>query len=77
MSISGLVVTLAPDPGAAEEALQDLRGLPQLKVGVRNGARVAVVAETGSVREDRDLLDRIGDLPGVRSANVVFVEVGS
>lgn len=75
MSISGLVVTLTGDPELAASSVRALAAEPRLRLGPRSGPRLAVVAETGSATEDRDLLERIAETPGVLAAHVVFVEV--
>ncbi|MBZ0266908.1 chaperone NapD [bacterium] len=75
MSISGLVVTLTGDPAESGTAVAALTAEPQLRLGPRSGARLAIVAETDSVHEDRELLERIAHTPGVLSAHVVYVEV--
>jgi nitrate reductase NapAB chaperone NapD len=75
VSISGLVVTLALDPEEAGATVATLEAEPRLRIGPRAGQRLALVAETDSVHEDRELLERIAEIPGVLSAHVVFVEV--
>jgi len=75
MSISGLVVTLTADADRADDTIRRLRAEPWLELGPRSGQRLAIVAETGSTRDDRELLERVAAVPGVLSAHVVFVQV--
>ena len=73
MAVSGIVVTLASEPGLAEQALASLLADPRLTLGERFGLRLAAVAETDSPRADRDLWDELHAMPGVVHVDVTFV----
>jgi hypothetical protein len=74
MAISGLVVTLSDD--AADAAvLAVLRSDPRLTLGERFGRRVAVVAETPSARDDRELFDELRATQGVTQVDVTYVHL--
>ncbi|MBL8761239.1 MAG: hypothetical protein JNL50_08045 [Phycisphaerae bacterium] len=73
MAVSGIVVTLASDPGLAEQAMAALSADPRLTLGERFGLRLAAVAETDSPRADRDLWDQLHAIPGVVHVDVTFV----
>ncbi|MDZ4754570.1 MAG: hypothetical protein SGJ11_08740 [Phycisphaerae bacterium] len=73
MAISGLVVTLHEDSAAADAAVSALSDDGRVSVGERFGRRVAIVAETGSVAEDRDLWDALLAIPGVEHLDVAYV----
>lgn len=74
MAISGLVVTLAEDPAGAA-ALTVLKSEPRLTLGERFGRRVAVVAETPSARDDRELFDELRAMPGITQVDVTYVHL--
>jgi hypothetical protein len=74
MAISGLVVTLSDD-AAAEAAFSALRSDPRLTLGERFGRRVAVVAETPSVHDDRSLFDELRGRSGITHVDVIFVHL--
>ncbi|MFO0836539.1 MAG: hypothetical protein U0638_16350 [Phycisphaerales bacterium] len=73
MAVSGIVVTLSDDRGLAKAALESLSTDPRLTLGERFDRRLAAVAETPSVRDDRDLWDDLNALPGVVRVDVTFV----
>lgn len=73
MAVSGLVVTLSPDDGLAQRAIHSLRDDPRLTLGERFGRRLALVAETGGVPEDRALWDDLHSTEGIDSVDVTFV----
>lgn len=74
MAISGLVVTLVND-STGESALARLASDPRLTLGSRFGHRVAVVAETPGVGDDRALMDDLRDTPGIAAVDVTFVHL--
>ncbi len=73
--VSGLVITLAPQANAADEARRALAADPAFELGPRRGRRLAATAHTPSPAEDRALFERVRALPGVEHVDVVFVEV--
>lgn len=73
MAISGLVITLSGDGQEAAQALAWLEADARITLGARDGRRVAAVAETPSVRADRDLWDEVHALEGVEHVDVTFV----
>lgn len=74
MAISGLVVTLSDD-NAAAAALSRLSSDQRLTLGEQFGRRVAVVAETPSVQDDRLLFDELWGTPGITHVDVTFVHL--
>lgn len=74
MAISGLVVTLSDD-AAAEAAFSALTSDPRLTLGERFGRRVAVVAETPGVHDDRELFNDLQGTPGITHVDVTFVHL--
>ncbi len=73
MSVSGLVVTLSEAEPEALRALARLSTDARLTVGERFGRRLALVAETSGVGEDRELWDDLHAIDGVESVDVTFV----
>lgn len=74
MAISGLVVTLSNDTAAAA-TLSVLSSDPRLTLGEQFGRRIAVVAETPSAHEDRELFDELRAMPGITQVDVTFVHL--
>lgn len=77
MAISGLVVTLDDDAGAAAQALRSLSVDPRLQVGDAVGSRLPLVAETPSAECDAALWADLLATPGVKCVDVTFVSVES
>jgi hypothetical protein len=73
MPVSGLVVTLPEDPLSRGEALSRISGDQRLTMGVCEGNRLALVMDTHSSEEDRQLWDWLGSLPGVSNVEVAFI----
>ncbi len=74
MAISGLVVTLS-DGAAGAAVLAVLRSDPRLTLGERFGRRVAVVAETPSAHDDRELFDELRATKGITHVDVTYVHL--
>ncbi len=74
MAISGLVLTLTDDPAGAA-AMAMLHSDPRLTLGEQFGRRVAVVAETSSAHDDRELFDELRGTPGITQVDVTFVHL--
>lgn len=72
MPISGLVVALADD-ALGQQSADRIAAAPQIEVGRRTAHKLAVVVETASSDEDRDLWQWLRDLPGVVHVDVVFI----
>ena len=70
MPVSGLVVSLKSDPQLRNEAIDAIRAEPRIEIGAIKQRRMAVVLDTASVDEDKQLWCWLGSLPGV-----VFVDV--
>ncbi len=75
MAISGLVVTLDDDAGAAGQALRALAADPRLQLGDGVGSRIPLVAETPSAESDAVLWADLLATPGVKCVDVTFVSV--
>lgn len=73
MAVSGLVVSLSPNESDAAHAIARLATDARLTLGERFGHRLAVVAETGGVGEDRALWDDLHAIEGVEGVDVTFV----
>ncbi len=73
MAISGLVVTLSSIEGDALRAIERIEQDSRLTLGQRFGQRVALVAETGGVDEDRALWDDLHAIDGVEEVHLTFV----
>lgn len=75
MAISGIVLTLAGDPTAADQAIRVMSADPRLTLGERAGSQLPAVLETGSPSEDEEAWSWIRALPGVQSLKLAFVDL--
>ncbi len=73
MPISGLVVILHEDEPLREEAIRAIKQDPRLAVGPARSNRLALVVDTPSSHEDREVWDRLQSLPGVALVELAFV----
>lgn len=73
MPISGLVVTLNEDSRSRTETLDEIGREPRITLGVLAANRLAIVLDTKSSEEDRQLWDWLGGLSGVSFLDVTFV----
>ena len=70
--ISGLVIVLAEDEASRAEALSAIERDQRISVGPRRDRRLAVVVETDSSEEDREVWDQLQALPGVAWVELAF-----
>ena len=70
MAICGIVIDLDRDQELRHQALAALAADPRVEVGEASGPRLPAVTETATGRDDRDLWDWIGSLPGVRQVQL-------
>ena len=73
MPVSGLVLSLSDEPQPRAEALAVIGREAQITVGVLEANRLAIVLDTASREEDRQLWDWLGSLAGVSFVEVAFV----
>ena len=73
MPISGLVVTLSPDPQVREAACAAMRAHPALELGELLRGRAPVVVESSDENEDRLVWEWLHALPGVEMVVVAFI----
>jgi hypothetical protein len=73
MSISGLRITLADDPGASESAVRALRADHRIELGERRGPCLPVVSETPDHLADRRLWRELNEHDGIVNVDVVFI----
>jgi hypothetical protein len=72
MPVSGLVLTLSPDPGLRALALEALARDPRVTVGERIGARLPVVTETDTLLEHHALWSDLEAIDGVLLVQLAF-----
>lgn len=70
MPVSGLVVSLTDEPHLREAAIASIRQETRIEVGIIRSGRMAIVLDTVSTDEDKQLWHWLSSLPGV-----VFVDV--
>ncbi len=73
MPVSGLVVFLNDEPQPRAEALAAIGRESRIQVGVLEANRLAIVLDTVSSAEDKQLWDWLYSLPGVAFVEVAFV----
>ena len=73
MPVSGLVVSLSDEPNPRVAALVVIGREPRITVGVSAGNRLAIVLDTDSSEQDKQLWDWLDSLPGVSFLEVAFV----
>ncbi len=73
MPVSGLVVSLSDEPRRRAEALGAIDREARIAVGVCEANRLAIVLDTASSEEDKQLWEWLGSLPGVSFVEVAFV----
>jgi hypothetical protein len=73
MPVSGLVVSLSDEPQRRAEALAVIGREARITMGVLEANRLAIVLDTASSEEDRQLWDWLGSLLGVSFVEVAFV----
>ena len=70
MPISSLILHVTP--GAEAEVAERLANIPSLEVHTVVDGQIVVVTDTLRIEEDRAVTERVRDVPGVITANVVF-----
>lgn len=73
MPISGLVLTLSKNSADRERAIQAIQQEPRVEIGPTVSNRMAVVLDTQSTDEDKQLWNWLSDLSGVVFIDVVLV----
>jgi nitrate reductase NapAB chaperone NapD len=73
MPVSGLVVSLKSDLTLREEAIAAIRKESRIEVGVIEGRRMAIVIDTTSTDDDKQLWCWLAALPGVTFVDVAMV----
>ena len=73
MPVSGLVISLCDGPESRAGALSAIRQETRITMGVLAANRLAIVLDTASSEEDRQLWDWLGSLSGVSFVEVAFV----
>lgn len=73
MPVSGLVVSLRDEPQLRAEALAAIRREARITIGAFKANRLAIVLDTASSDEDRQLWDWLGSLSGVSFVEIAFV----
>ena len=75
MPISGLVVTLSPEPSSCQAALDALHRHPMVEVGEGLPHRRPIVVETGNTEETGRFWEWLQALPGVLFVDVAYVHL--
>ena len=73
MPVSGLVVSLSDRDDARENAIAAIRQESRIEIGAIHSRRMAVVMDTDSSDEDKELWNWLSTLPGVVFVDVVMV----
>ncbi len=73
MAISGIRLTLDPDPAARVQTLELLGSRSDVQLGPRVGQLIAAVLDTPGPEADRRALEELLSLPGVCHVDVVAI----
>ncbi len=73
MPISGLVVSLASDPLLRDSALAAIRQELRIEIGTIKLHKMAIVVDTQSTDEDKQIWEWLNTLPGVTFVDVALV----
>lgn len=73
MPVSGLVLILSEDESTHAATLQAIGNDPRVEVGPRQGRRLAVVVDTDSSEQDKEVWNRLQSLAGVDLVELTFV----
>ena len=73
MPISGLVLTLSPDPTLRRRALEQLARHPQIEVAAADGNRLPIVLDTPEPETDKRCWRWIHELDGVEHVDVALI----
>jgi len=73
MSVSGIVISFAREADLAASARSAIARERWLECGVPAGSRLPAVIDAPDPRAARELVERLGRLPGVVSVDIVFV----
>lgn len=73
MPVSGLVLCLSDDPRPRAAAIDVIGREARITVGVMEANRLAIVVDTASTEEDKQIWEWLGSLPGVSFVEVAFV----
>lgn len=73
MPISGMLITLVSGHAHADAAVQAISNDKHIRLGVRDGRKLAAVIDSANADEDRRLRTWLDDLPGVEYTDVVFI----
>lgn len=73
MPISGLVVSLTAEGDARRDAIDAIAADQRIEIGESSAHRMALVVETVSKDEDRQVWEWLNDLAGVVLVEVAFV----
>jgi len=75
MPIAGLVMTLSCAEASCDALLAQIEGVPGVTLGPRKETQVAMVLETGTVREQRAVWEELSGLPGVADIQLAYAHI--
>ena len=73
MPVSGLVVSLSDQHDLREATIDTIRQESRIEVGVIQSQRMAVVVDTPTREEDKEIWNWLNALPGVTFVDVALV----
>ncbi len=73
MPISGLVVTFDSPVEQCAEAIEALRAMPEIDLGRVNHNKLAIVVDTVSKSQDKNVWDAVQQLPNVTDLAIAMV----
>lgn len=73
MPVSGLVITFEGEVSEYSETVAALASQRQIDLGARQHAKLALVLDTASSEEDKQVWEWVQNLPGVQDVALAFV----
>jgi hypothetical protein len=73
MPVNGLLLTLSPDSGLADEALARITARAEVSLGEPQGRWQAIAVDTPDVKTAHDFHEWLEALPGVEQVDVIYV----
>lgn len=70
MPITSVIIEVVN--GAENQVAERIASLDKIEVQKVGQACIVAVTDTGSIREDRNVIDRLDEIEGVVSSNVAF-----
>ena len=72
MPVSGLMLSFSSDVASHGDVLRRIQRRAEIVIGPARGEKLAVVVDTDSREQDRDIWQWLQDLPGITGVHLAF-----